>query len=257
MWRDRAASRVCGHGPTPGPPAPDRSLIPTVNVVTAKGWSADGSPVAVEGTTVTAFARGLDHPRWLHVLPNGDVLVAETNAPPRPRTQRASRVGSSSAIRRRRAAPCPAQIASRCCATPTATASPKRARCFWRVSTRHSAWPCGNVLYVANSDALVRFPYAAGETQITAAATGGRPSCRTAQSSLDQEPHRECGRIQAVRRASAPTATSRSTASRRRRAAPRSGRSILKPAATASSRPGCAIPSGWPGSPRRTRCGSP
>ena len=73
-----------GMGPNPALPPPDKSLIPLVKVVKAKGWPADGKPVAAEGTTVTAFARGLDHPRWLHVLPNGDVLVAETNAPPRP-----------------------------------------------------------------------------------------------------------------------------------------------------------------------------
>src|SRR5688500_10083764 len=80
-----AAARLTvaeGTGPKPVLPAPDRSLLPTVNVVTAKGWTGDEEPVSVEGATVAAFARGLDHPRWLHVLPNGDVLVAETNAPP-------------------------------------------------------------------------------------------------------------------------------------------------------------------------------
>lgn len=75
---------AAGMGPRPELPPPTRSLIPTVNVVSAKGWSGNATPVAAEGTTVTAFARGLDHPRWLYVLPNGDVLVAETNAPPRP-----------------------------------------------------------------------------------------------------------------------------------------------------------------------------
>src|SRR5688572_3126824 len=70
-----------GTGPSPVLPAPRRSLIPTVNVVTAKGWTGEEKPVAPEGTAVSAFARGLDHPRWLYVLPNGDVLVAETNAP--------------------------------------------------------------------------------------------------------------------------------------------------------------------------------
>ena len=48
------------------------------------GWTGGDTPAPAAGTQVTAFARGLDHPRWLHVLPNGDVLVAETNAPPRP-----------------------------------------------------------------------------------------------------------------------------------------------------------------------------
>ena len=73
-----------GTGPHPELPPPQSSLFPTVNVVSAKGWQGGAKPVAAEGTTVAAFARGLDHPRWLYVLPNGDVLVAETNAPPRP-----------------------------------------------------------------------------------------------------------------------------------------------------------------------------
>src|SRR6476620_1277637 len=73
-----------GIGPHPNLPAPNHSLIPLVNVVTAKGWPEGEKPVATEGTSVVAFARSLEHPRWLYVLPNGDVLVAETNAPVRP-----------------------------------------------------------------------------------------------------------------------------------------------------------------------------
>jgi len=75
---------AAGTGPNPTLPPPNGSLIPTVNVVKAKGWPPDGNPVGADGTVVAAFAQGLDHPRWLYVLPNGDVLVAETNAPPRP-----------------------------------------------------------------------------------------------------------------------------------------------------------------------------
>jgi glucose/arabinose dehydrogenase len=73
-----------GIGPSPQLPPPHHSLIPTVNVADAVGWPAGGAPVAAEGLKVEAFATGLDHPRWLHVLPNGDVLVAETNSPPHP-----------------------------------------------------------------------------------------------------------------------------------------------------------------------------
>src|SRR5687767_13983839 len=70
-----------GMGPQPTLPAPRTSLIPVVKVARAVGWPAGARPVAVEGTTVAAFAAGLYHPRWLYVLPNGDVLVSETNAP--------------------------------------------------------------------------------------------------------------------------------------------------------------------------------
>src|ERR1700761_6746980 len=71
-------------GPSPALPAPQKSWIPTVNVATATGWRDGAKPTAANGMTVAAFATGLDHPRSLYVLPNGDVLVAETNAPPKP-----------------------------------------------------------------------------------------------------------------------------------------------------------------------------
>ncbi|MEL6615354.1 MAG: sorbosone dehydrogenase family protein [Bacteroidota bacterium] len=73
-----------GSGPTPVIPEPTRTLIPTINFPTAVGWPEGEAPVAMAGTRVQVFAGGLDHPRWMHVLPNGDVLVAETNKPPNP-----------------------------------------------------------------------------------------------------------------------------------------------------------------------------
>ena len=73
-----------GMGPTPTIDVPRTALIPTIRVATARPWSANESPTAAPGLAVKAFARDLDHPRWLYVLPNGDVLVAETNGPDRP-----------------------------------------------------------------------------------------------------------------------------------------------------------------------------
>ncbi len=75
---DTAPSAV---GPRPALPAPQSSIIPTVRTAKPVGWGADETPQAPAGLTVRAFARGLEHPRWLYVLPNGDVIVAETNAP--------------------------------------------------------------------------------------------------------------------------------------------------------------------------------
>ena len=66
--------------------SPVKTLVPTVDIAPARGWPPGGKPLAAAGLAVNAYASGLDHPRWLHVLPNGDVLVAESNAPRQPRT---------------------------------------------------------------------------------------------------------------------------------------------------------------------------
>src|SRR4051812_11816531 len=75
---------AAGMGPTPALPPASKSLIPTVKIAPAIGWGDTLMPTAAPGLSVKRFAAGLDHPRWLYVLPNGDVLVAETNAPNRP-----------------------------------------------------------------------------------------------------------------------------------------------------------------------------
>jgi glucose/arabinose dehydrogenase len=72
------------YGERPELQAPETTLIPTVNIAPENRWDDDSGPVVADGFTVTAFARDLDHPRWLYALPNGDILVAESNAPTRP-----------------------------------------------------------------------------------------------------------------------------------------------------------------------------
>src|SRR5690606_28195604 len=79
-----ALDPAAGFGPNPILPEPTSSLLPRVNIAEAVGWPEDRMPVAAPGFRVQAFASGLDHPRWLYRLPNGDILVAETNAPPKP-----------------------------------------------------------------------------------------------------------------------------------------------------------------------------
>jgi glucose/arabinose dehydrogenase len=110
-----------GTGPNPTLPAPNKTLIPTVNIAPAKGWPDGALPTTAPGLTVSSFADNLDHPRWIHVLPNGDVLVAETNAPAKPGQPR------------------PAPTASLCCAIPTATAGSMSARCSSKGCTLPSA----------------------------------------------------------------------------------------------------------------------
>jgi glucose/arabinose dehydrogenase len=72
-----------GMGTEPVLPPPRPSWLPVVKIAPAVGWRDGATPTAAEGLEVVPFATGLDHPRWLHVLPNGDVLVAETSAPQR------------------------------------------------------------------------------------------------------------------------------------------------------------------------------
>jgi glucose/arabinose dehydrogenase len=73
-----------GFGPHPLLPPPHATRIPTLNFARAVGWPAGATPAAAPGLAVSVYATGLVHPRWLHVLPNGDVLVAESDAPSTP-----------------------------------------------------------------------------------------------------------------------------------------------------------------------------
>ena len=125
---------------------------------------------AAKGMAVNAFATGLDHPRTLYVLPNGDVLVAETNAPPKPDDSQGHQGldhqnGDGPRRRRHRRA----RTASRCCATPMVTASPKPEASFSKgFNSPFGMALVGDDFYVADSDAILKFPYHAGDTKITA-----------------------------------------------------------------------------------------
>ncbi|WP_402719602.1 PQQ-dependent sugar dehydrogenase [Janthinobacterium rivuli] len=158
-----------GFGPQPALPAPDKQLIPTVNVAPVQRWSADQRPVAAAGLAIHAYARDLDHPRWLYVLPNGDVLVAETNAPPKPDDNK----GIKGAIMQM-------QMKKAGAATPSANRitllrgidskgmAQTRSVFLQGLHSPFGMALVGNDLYVANADALLRFPYKTGQTAITA-----------------------------------------------------------------------------------------
>jgi glucose/arabinose dehydrogenase len=158
-----------GIGPNPTLPQPSRSLFPTVNVVTAKGWSPQQTPVAAEGTSVTAFARGLDHPRWLHVLPNGDVLVAETNAPPRPEDNKGIKGWFFKRYQKKAGGAVPS--ANRITLLRDADGdgvAETRSVFLSDLNSPFGMALVGDTLYIANTDALVRVPYYEGQTQLTA-----------------------------------------------------------------------------------------
>lgn len=167
-----ASARVplsAGTGSHPVLPPPQESLIPLVNYVTAKGWPAGGKPTGAAGTTVTAFARGLDHPRWLYVLPNGDVLVAETNAGKRPENNKGIKGAFTNFFARKAGGAVPsANRITLLRDTDGDGVAETRTVFLSKLTSPFGMALVGNTFYVANTDALVRFPYTQGETHITA-----------------------------------------------------------------------------------------
>ncbi|MDN2707997.1 sorbosone dehydrogenase family protein [Janthinobacterium sp. SUN118] len=165
----QAPAMPVGFGPQPALPAPDKQWIPTVNVAPVQRWTAGQRPAVAAGLAIRAYARDLDHPRWLYVLPNGDVLVAETNAPPKPEDSQGIR-GAIMQMQMKKAG----------AATPSANritllrgidangVAQTRSVFLQGLNSPFGMALVGNELYIANADALVRFPYATGQTSIAA-----------------------------------------------------------------------------------------
>jgi glucose/arabinose dehydrogenase len=157
-----------GMGPNPTLPPPRTSLIPVVQVARAVGWPAGTKPAAVEGTAVAAFAAGLEHPRWLYVLPNGDVLVAETNAP----ADRVQSKGIRAWFMKRYFKKAGAAVPSANRITLLRDAdgdgvAETRSTILRNLYSPFGMALVGNVLYVANANAIVKFPYRSGQMTIT------------------------------------------------------------------------------------------
>ena len=155
-----------GFGPNPDLPAPQTGLLPTVKVAEVKGWAAGEAPRAPPGFVVTRFAEGFQHPRWLLVLPNGDVLVAESSSEPKP--AKGVRGFFQNMLMKK--------------AGGTQQKSPDRIilvrdadgdgvaefRTVFAPNIRRPFGMAlvGDTLYVARDDSVVRFPYAPGQTQV-------------------------------------------------------------------------------------------
>ncbi|MGH8060843.1 MAG: PQQ-dependent sugar dehydrogenase [Pseudoxanthomonas sp.] len=157
-------------GPTPLLVQPRSSLIPTVDIAPAVGWPAQGKPVAAASFAVNAFARGLDHPRTVYVLPNGDVLVAETNAPPKPDDDKGLKGFVVKAVMKKAGA----GVASANRITLLRDAdgdgvAETRSVFLQNLNSPFGMVLVGDTLYVANTDAVVRFPYRTGDTSIDVA----------------------------------------------------------------------------------------
>ena len=158
-----------GMGPKPTLPQPKTSPIPTVNIAEARGWRNGGKPVSAPGTAVTAFARELDHPRWLYVLPNGDVLVAETNAPDRPDDSKGIKGWFFKHFQKKAggAVPSANRITLLRDADGDGVAETRSVFLSGLMSPFGMAL-VDSTLYIANSDAIVSVPYVTGQTQVTA-----------------------------------------------------------------------------------------
>lgn len=161
-----------GTGANPTLPSPNPVLIPTVNIAPAVGWPSGALPQAAPGTRVNAFARDLDHPRWLYVLPNGDVLVAESNAPPKPKESGGFMAWVRGLVMKRAGAGVPsANRITLLRDTDGDGVADVRTVLLEGLNSPFGMTLIGSNLYVANTDAVVRFPYTAGDTRIRVAAT--------------------------------------------------------------------------------------
>ena len=158
-----------GVGPDPALPPPTTSLLPTVNVADAEGWPEGRAPTPALGLEVARFAEGFDHPRWLYVLPNGDVLVAESAAPPE-----AGSGGLRGRIKRyfQKKAGAAVPSADRITLLRDTDGDGRadlRTAFLDGLASPFGMALVGETLYVGNSGSLVAFPYRTGETRIAAA----------------------------------------------------------------------------------------
>src|SRR6476619_8573381 len=156
-------------GPAPVLPAPVQAPIPTVHVATATGWPDGTMPTPAAGFAVTAFARGLDHPRWLLVLPNGDVLVAETDAPPKPEDGKGLRGWVMKRVMRCAGSGAPSANRIRLLRDADGDGVAELDTVLLKnLNSPFGMALVGDTLYIADTDAVVAVPYSTGQTHIDA-----------------------------------------------------------------------------------------
>ncbi|MEB0091515.1 sorbosone dehydrogenase family protein [Pseudomonas sp. CCI4.2] len=157
-----------GMGPTPMLPEPNKTLIPTVNIAPAVGWPQGAKPIAAPGTQVSAFAEDLDHPRWLYVLPNGDVLVAETNSPAKPDDSPGIRGWIMRKVMGRAGAGVPSANRITLLRDSNHDGIAETRTVFLKnLNSPFGMALVGNDFYVADTDKLLRYHYENGQTSIS------------------------------------------------------------------------------------------
>lgn len=156
-----------GSGPSPQIPEPNKSLIPTLNVAKAIGWPEGGKPQGAPGTTVNAYAAGLDHPRWVYALPNGDVLVAETNAPPKPDDGKGIKGFAQKLFMKQAGSVTPSANRITLLRDVDGDGVAEMREVFVKdVNSPFGMVLVGNDFYVAASDAVIRYAYTPGATHV-------------------------------------------------------------------------------------------
>ena len=190
LWR-----RLQGAAPEPAwgsapvvPVAKPQGAIPTLKMPTARGWTDGEIPTGAPGLKVNAFATGLKHPRWIEVLPNGDVLVAELNQVAGPARSVFS-YAMQATMRRARALGVSANRITLLRDTDGDGIAEKRQVFMERLNQPFGMALVGDTFYVGNTDGVVAFPYTAGADRITA--PGKKLYTLQARRALDAEPAAE------------------------------------------------------------------
>jgi glucose/arabinose dehydrogenase len=166
-----ALDPALGFGPDPQLPEPRTGLFPTIKVAPAVGWPVGQMPTPAPGFVVNAFATGLDHPRWIYRLPNGDILVAEASAPPKPDDgggpSLRDRIARMFMSRAGAVVASPDRITLLRDADGDGTAETKSVF-LSNLTSPFGMALVGDRLFIANADAVVAVPYVTGQTAISA-----------------------------------------------------------------------------------------
>jgi glucose/arabinose dehydrogenase len=159
------------YGPSPQLPPPKSTLLPTLHVAKAKPWRDNAMPLAAAGLRVSVVARGLEHPRWVYVLPNGDILVAESDTPQKPEDAKGIR-GEVQKLVQKHAGSGAKPSANRITLLRDIDADGlhvERHIFMQGLNSPIGMVLVGSMLYVADTDAVLKVPYKSGETEITTA----------------------------------------------------------------------------------------
>ena len=156
------------YGPDPKLPEPNPKILPTVHQADAEPWKDGEMPTAAEGFVVNEYAKELDHPRWLYALPNGDILVAESNKPPQQENTMSIRRWVAQKIMGSAGANAPSANRISLLRDQDGDGVAETKTVFLdNLFSPFGMTLSNGTLYVANADAIVAVPYQDGQTEIT------------------------------------------------------------------------------------------